>query len=287
MTLKRKVDNAIRLIRQAERIAHDNGSALEVCYSGGKDSDVILHLARMSGVKFLPLYKNTTIDPPGTLKHCTDHGVEIVKPDKSFLQLIKEHGFPSRWRRFCCSHLKEYKIEDYAVLGIRRFESTARAKRYHEPEICRVFSKSEKCRQYYPILDFTQQDIAEFVEAEHIKCHPLYYDESGVFHPERRLGCMCCPLQSKKQRIEAFCKHPNMVKLYIRGGQQWLDTHPNVKSHEYYADAYEMFVGTIFFDTVAKFQFSKNGLFGKLDCKELLEHRFGITFVERGKQTND
>lgn len=37
---------------------------MELSYSGGKDSDVILELAKMSGIPFRPIYKKTTIDPP-------------------------------------------------------------------------------------------------------------------------------------------------------------------------------------------------------------------------------
>ena len=33
-------------------------------YSGGKDSDVILHLAKKSGVKFLAVHNHTTVDAP-------------------------------------------------------------------------------------------------------------------------------------------------------------------------------------------------------------------------------
>lgn len=67
--MNRKIEFAINLIRKAAEIAEANGSELEVCYSGGKDSDVILHLAQRAGVKFDAIYKNTTIDPPGTIAH--------------------------------------------------------------------------------------------------------------------------------------------------------------------------------------------------------------------------
>lgn len=137
--MKQKVERAIRLIQAAAKIAHDNNSPLEIAYSGGKDSDVILELAKMSGVEFRAMYKNTTIDPPGTIAHAKSKGVEIFRPTTTFGKLIAAHGFPSRWARFCCSELKEYKIFDYAVLGIRRDESSKRAARYHEPELCRVY----------------------------------------------------------------------------------------------------------------------------------------------------
>ena len=63
--LLKKVDFAIRLLRS---IPQDN--PIEVSYSGGKDSDVILELAKMSGIPYRAIYKNTTIDPPGTIAHC-------------------------------------------------------------------------------------------------------------------------------------------------------------------------------------------------------------------------
>lgn len=58
--LEKKVNRAIRLI-----ISAVGEEQVEVSYSGGKDSDVILELAKMSGVKYRAIYKNTTIDPPG------------------------------------------------------------------------------------------------------------------------------------------------------------------------------------------------------------------------------
>ena len=59
--LERKVKQAIRLIQS---VPYFEGEPIEVAYSGGKDSDVILELVRMSGVRYRAIYKNTTIDPP-------------------------------------------------------------------------------------------------------------------------------------------------------------------------------------------------------------------------------
>ena len=218
-TLHKKVERAINLIQSASKIAADNGcKELEVSYSGGKDSDVILDLIKMANVPYRAIYKNTTIDPPGTIKHVKDMRVEIIRPKYNFLQLIAKNGYPSRLSRFCCRQLKEYKVLDYAILGIRQDESIKRKKRYKEPEQCRVYNKKDKVRQYFPILDWTNDDVEEFIKERNIKCAPVYYDELGNFQVERRLGCMCCPLQSYKSRLEAFKAYPNMVKLYVRGG---------------------------------------------------------------------
>ena len=175
MDLNRKIDFAIKLLQS---IPQDG--PIELSYSGGKDSDVILELAKMSGIPFEAIYKNTTIDPPGTIAHCRENNVKIVHPTITFNALIEKHGLPSRWRRFCCSALKEYKIHDRAIQGIRRCESTARAKRYKEPEYCRVYSKNEKVRIYLPILEWTDADVAEFIKMRGIHCASIYYDRGGA-----------------------------------------------------------------------------------------------------------
>ena len=132
--LEKKIERALWLLRTT---AADSDQPIEVSYSGGKDSDVILELARMVGIKYRAIYKNTTIDPPGTIKHCVENGVEVVRR-KSFAEVIQAKGFPTFIRRFCCLDLKEYKILDRSVQGIRRSESTKRAKRYKEPTVCRL-----------------------------------------------------------------------------------------------------------------------------------------------------
>ena len=69
---------------------------VELCYSGGKDSDVILELAKMAGINYRAIYKNTTIDPPGTIKHCIDNGVKVVRPKINFFQLIEKKRLPDK-----------------------------------------------------------------------------------------------------------------------------------------------------------------------------------------------
>lgn len=238
--LRKKVDRAIRLLQSIK------SDEIELSYSGGKDSDVILELAKMAGIKFRAIYKNTTIDPPYTIKHVKGKGVEIVRPKVTFANLIQSNGFPNQFMRFCCKHLKEYKVLDKAIHGIRRAESVRRAKRYKEPTYCRVYSKDEKVEVFMPILEWTDEDVKEFVDYYKVKCHPLYYDNKGIFHPERRLVCMCCPLASPTKRIEQFKKYPNMVKFYIRNGDIWLKSHTHTLTAKKYKDVYEWFVVDLF-----------------------------------------
>ena len=273
-----KVNRAIKLIQSAGKIAKEHGQPLEVAYSGGKDSDVILELTKMSGVDYRAIYKNTTIDPAGTIRHAQEMGAEILRPKEGFFYLVERMGFPNMFKRFCCGRLKEYKVLDYAVVGVRRDESRKRADRYKEPEACRVYSKKSKCRQYYPILDWTAQDIADFVSGRGIKCHSLYYDDEGTFHPERRLGCMGCPMLDKK-RIEQFKSHPNLVKAWLRAGQKYRNTHPNVKSVRAYNDVFEWFVRDVFYWRKSQEEWEEmnnNPLLPHPNYRKYLEDYFGI-----------
>lgn len=254
-SLKKKVDFAIKLLQS---IPTDEGP-VEVSYSSGKDSDVILELAKMAGIPYRAIYKNTSIDPPQTIKHCKDKGVEIFAPRIKFFELVEKKGCPTLRARFCCEFLKEYKVLDRAVQGIRRSESVKRAKRYHEPEICRSYSKKEKARIYLPILEWTDADVAEFIAERGIKCHPLYYDEQGNFHVERRLGCIGCPLQGDKGKKD-FLEYPKMLKQLIKSAQTYLDTHPHVNAVKKFGNAYNMVFHNLFCKSYADYQTLTGGV---------------------------
>ena len=266
----KKVERAISLLRN---IPQD--TEIELSYSGGKDSDVILELAKMAGIPFRAIYKNTTIDPPGTIKHCKSKGVEIVHPKISFLKLIEKKGMPTRFSRFCCSELKEYKILDRVILGIRRTESVKRAKRYKEPEYCRVYSNGEKAKLYLPILEWTNKDVERFIKERGIKCHPLYYDELGRFRVERRLGCMACPLQSDNG-LNNYRKYPKLLKQQIKRAQIFIDNHPISTAKLRFNDAYGRIYYNLFCSNLDEFiTATTEGLFGdKLDPETEIKRYF-------------
>lgn len=177
--LQTKIDTSIRFLQS---VAKSYDGVIEVAYSGGKDSDVILQLAKEAGIRYEAIYKNTTIDPPGAIAHVKENGVKIIRPSNTFFQLIAEKGLPNRKMRFCCEKLKEYKVHDKVVIGVRRAESTARAKRYSEPTECRWFGakKTENhVEQIYPILDWTDDDVKAFIVDRCIKLAPVYTGGKG------------------------------------------------------------------------------------------------------------
>ena len=269
--LKKKIEQSIKLLRS---IPQDKGQ-ITIAYSGGKDSDVILELAKMAGIPFKAVYHSTTIDPSGTIRHVEENGVEISRPKEPFFRLLQKHGYPSRFARYCCKLLKERYDSDILVQGIRASESNARAERYKEPEQCRVYDKKHKSRVYMPILYWTDEDIKEFVTERGIKCHPLYY-RGGQFDVTQRLGCIGCPLQSRKKRLRQFEENPKFVRLYVRNAQVWFDAHTENGKQYKYGNAINAFVATLFFETYQDFYEHTYTLFGKTDWRKYLEDYFKI-----------
>ena len=270
--LQKKIDFAIKLLRS---IPQDGD--IELSFSSGKDSDVILELAKMAGIPYRAIYKSTTIDPPHTITHAKEMGAEVVRPKKTFFQLISEYGFPSRFQRFCCSVLKEYKVCDRAIQGIRRSESRNRAERYKEPEMCRVYSAKEKVKVYLPILEWTDQDVEEFIKERNIKCHPLYY-RWGQFDVTQRLGCMGCPLASRKKRIQFFKENPKWLKAWIRAGQKRYtsEAYQDGKANFKFKDAFDAMGYQLYCDNIEQFKEKTYGIFGDFDWKEFLQKEFKI-----------
>ena len=272
-SLQKKIEQSIRLLQQVQKAHPDE--VIEIAYSGGKDSDVILQLAKEAGIRYEAIYKNTTIDPPGTIRHAQEMGATIIRPKRTFAELIQKNGLPTRYQRFCCKELKEYKVRDVAVMGVRRSESRKRAENYSEPTECRFYgSKKNHVEAIYPILEWTDKDVAAFIDDRKIKCAPIYYDADGTFHVERRFGCMCCPLASKKKRIKQFVEHPGMARFYIRNHRIFRQTHPDVKTCQYFSSEYEQIAYDIFYSDISIKKF-KQQMFDT-DWKKLLEDYFGI-----------
>lgn len=271
--LQKKIDFSIKLLRSIPK-----NSEIELSYSGGKDSDVILELAKMAEIPYRAIYKNTTIDPPHTIAHCKSKGVEIFDPTINFYDLVKKKGCPTRRARFCCEVLKEYKVLDRTVQGIRRHESVARDKRYKEPEMCREYGNGD-ARVYFPILEWTDDDVAKFIEEIGIKCHPLYYDKQGNFHVERRLGCIGCPLQADNGKMD-YRKYPKHLKQLVKSAQIWMDApHPRSTSPEKFGNAYNLVFHNLFCKNYKEFELViHGGIFPELaiDAKSFMENYFGI-----------
>lgn len=225
---------------------------LVITYSGGKDSDVLLHLARASGIPFEVLHSLTTADAPETVRHVYDtfrrleeKGVKCdvdkhVQPDGSCVtmwNLIPRKLMPpTRLVRYCCAVLKEGGGKDrFIATGVRWAESTARKRRgglevlTSKPQSKLILSNDndedrrlfETCqlkgkRVVNPIIDWKDNEVLDYAAIEKIPMNPLYCEG---FH---RVGCVGCPMASKARTME-FARYPRIKAAYIRAFDRMLE----------------------------------------------------------------
>lgn len=263
--LEHKVKRAVRIIRSVNRV-----SDVIIAYSGGKDSDVIRILCKEAKVPYTLVYNNTTIDPPFTLSRNISLGAQIIQPKYTFLQLIERKGIPSLSRRFCCQELKEKYIAPRLLLGIRANESAKRTQRYTEPTACRIYTKNKRTDQILPILDWTEDDIFQFLSSSNETVHPLYY-VNGQLDVTKRLGCIGCPLQGDRG-LHDFLRYPKMLRQWCRAYTKYVEKHKAVEG------IYEDIVYHIFYSNHGekKYQQAFHGLFAPPNAKQLLEDYFHI-----------
>lgn len=238
-----------------------------LCYSGGKDSDVIRILAILAGVKHEIHHNLTSVDAPETVYYVKSipNVVIDVPHDKdgnrvSMWSLIVNKGLPpTRIMRYCCSELKEKGGKGrMKITGVRASESVNRAKNagmikiIGKPKTVQKTAENlgaeyevsqmggivmnmdndpnrrlvEHCYRttttmINPILDWTDSDVWEFLKHYGCQGNPLY--QCG----KKRVGCIGCPMQSSKSRIEEFDRYPKYKNLYIKAFDRMLKAHPD------------------------------------------------------------
>jgi len=179
-----------------------------LAFSGGKDSIVVLDLAKRAGVKFDAHFNLTTVDPPELVYFVrTFPEVQIHKPELTMWKLIvKERIPPTRRMRYCCKVLKEGGGKGRMIMtGVRWAESSSRSKR----------RMNEHCfrdgRTFYlhPIIDWSEDEVWQYIRSRNLRYCKLY--DEGY----KRIGCIMCPMKNKAVLIDAE-RYPKYRDAYIR-----------------------------------------------------------------------
>ena len=100
-----KVERAIELLRMYQ----PTDKPYYGCFSGGKDSCVIKEIPRLAGINVTWHYSATGLDAPELVRFIKRKhpDVSIDRLQKSFFEIGKVKGFPTRKARWCCEYLKE------------------------------------------------------------------------------------------------------------------------------------------------------------------------------------
>ena len=145
MNLTDKIKAAERTLKTAAEMSlYYYHKPLIICYSGGKDSDVLLDIAKkcLKPEDFEVLNSHTTVDAPETVYHiretmnkCEKLGIktEIRLPringelTSMFDLIVKNLNPPTRISRYCCRILKEVSAPNRMLaFGVRETESNNR-----------------------------------------------------------------------------------------------------------------------------------------------------------------
>lgn len=192
-----------------------------VGFSGGKDSIVTAKLVELSGIPHKLYHSLTGIDAPEVTRFIRKNYPEckFLMPSRSFWHSITTRNPPANFSRWCCTTLKKDPSKHvpikHRIMGQRKEESTRRGK---YPRV-NYFKKTGQTH-YYPILEWNEADIWEFIERHNLE-YPSLYDEGFS-----RIGCVICPFHSSKdgKGQEMYEKRwPRHFKLFEKYVQLWIN----------------------------------------------------------------
>lgn len=246
MNINDKIKSAINLLQKADKIAkiYDPDNGYFLAFSGGKDSQCIYHLAKMAGVKFKAHMSLTSVDPAEVIRFVKTHypDVDLIKPKASIYTIArKKKMLPTMRFRWCCVEYKENTgAGKVTITGVRRQESARRAKinsveisrhkfsgdfedfeNYRDIKLSIISQKKGKQVQsgcisgkdtiiINPIIDWTEKDVWYFLNNVAKVPHCELYDKG-----DRRIGCLFCPMSSKKSIMQDVKNYPHLYKKWL------------------------------------------------------------------------
>ena len=246
--LTKKIDSALKRI---ETFHPPEG--LYLAFSGGKDSVVCKRLLDMAGVQYDAHYRVTSVDPPELVRFIRDAYPEVErevpqddqgKPITMWNLIPRKLMPPTRLVRYCCEELKESGGEGrMTVTGVRWAESR---NRQGNQGVVTIMSRSiqkeipdnadfrptrqgglmlmndndenrrliESCYRRHkttlnPIIDWTDKEVWRFIRQERVPYCRLY--DEGF----RRLGCIGCPMATRRMRSIEFSRWPKYLAAYL------------------------------------------------------------------------
>ena len=200
---------------------------LIVSFSTGKDSTAVLldALDKYPKEKVIPVFCDTKWEADEVYYYLEyieyKLGVEVVRIEsEGMIELAKRKKMmPNRVMRFCTENLKirpfqrwlkeNYvdKEKSFLVLqGVRREESKSRANTPVYKIEKSIISPKFPIINLYPIVDWTKDEVFDFIKAHNIEPNPLY--KQGA----QRVGCMPCVFASTWELTHLKPKYKKRVR---------------------------------------------------------------------------
>lgn len=255
LDLRNKIQHSVELIRKAEKLAliYDAKNGFYNTFSGGKDSQALYYIVKMSGVKFQTHINFTSVDPADVVRFVKSQYPSVIrhKPQISIYKKAVEKGIlPTMIRRWCCQEYKEGggagKVK---LIGIRSEESVKRSKRNEVEVSAKKFSGnieefkkwSNKQIERKKKRTFKNQDEFSVKNDNEVRCinakdsiiiSPIFdWTQKDVWYflnniikaphcklydeGQTRIGCIMCPMESLKQMQKDIERYPYVKKKWI------------------------------------------------------------------------
>lgn len=184
--------NAIR-----EFISYMSEEGTYISFSGGKDSTVLLHLVRSIYPSIEAVFSNTGLEYPELVDFVkTKENVTMVRPKKSFKQVIEDEGYPIVSKKVARA-IRDLQNPTDKNINIRNLYLTGRTMKGYD-------CPSRKLpKKWYPLID------ADFKVSErccdHLKKNPIKsYERETKKRPI--IGTMASESQMReKEYLETGC----------------------------------------------------------------------------------
>lgn len=260
-----KLEKAVERLRMgSEASLKRDGRPIVITYSGGKDSDACIEVAKIAGVPFEVVHSHTTADAPETVRHVVTkfHEIESFVATKCSIHypvykgkrtsmwdlIVQKKAPPTRMQRYCCSVLKESSVDGrFIVTGVRWDESLRRKETRGIAETAgrnlseriMVSNDNDLSRRqvefcqlkgqmiFNPIIDWTTDEVWDFLMDRKVKMNPLYSC------PQDRVGCIGCPLATTRKRVAEFRRWPAYKRLYIHAFDRMVEARKAAGKEEF------------------------------------------------------
>lgn len=254
--LRKQIQWSVDLLRKSEALAlkYDADNGFWVGFSGGKDSQALLHIVQLAGVKHNSYFSPTSVDPPQLIRFIRTRYPEVgFTPLKESIYDVfrRTKVLPDQRIRWCCAVFKEKGGENKVTLtGVRKEESARRSKRNEVEVSRRKFSGNlDEFEDYSARVikrkfkNLNQDEFSDAKESE-VRCingkdkiiiNPIInWTERDVWeflnnvievphcelydepYNQHRIGCIMCPMASTKNIIEQMNMFPHVREKWIQ-----------------------------------------------------------------------
>ena len=255
--LRYRIERSLELIRKAEALALTySEDGFWVGFSGGKDSQALLHLVQLAGVKYKAFFSPTSVDPPEVIRFIRQNYPEVTftKLKRSIYDVFREKRvLPSMSMRWCCAEFKEQGgAGTVTLVGVRHAESVKRSKRnvievsnhkfsgdfeqfeqWSQEQRSKKLRKRKKDAQFDQFSEHQEQMVTCVGGKDKIIISPIIEwldrdvweflnDVLRVPHcclydeGQHRIGCILCPMSTTRAQIAQAKRWPYVKDKWIK-----------------------------------------------------------------------